>query len=79
MLEYIDIAFNQIKSIDLFDCVYLERVMADKSQKIEADISVIVMYIYDTSHFVNKEEVSLGTSLEGNLSTLKLKFEENTI
>ena len=79
LIEYIDIAFSQIKSIDLFDCDHLERVVTDKSQRIEADISVAVEYIYDTSRFVDQEKVSLGASLKGNLGELQLKFDENIV
>ena len=70
LLEYVDIAFSKIKSIILFEYVHLERVTADKSQKIEVDISVTVEYIYDTSRFVDQEKVSLGRSLECKLGEL---------
>ena len=54
----------------MFNCTCLERVTAEKSQKIETKSIVAVEYIYDTSHFVDPEIVSLGVSIEGNLGEL---------
>ena len=74
-ISYIDIAFSQIKRIDLFECIHLEGVAADKSQKIEAEIGVAVEYIYDTSDFIDSEMVSLGIAVENTLGNSLLVFE----
>ena len=48
LLEYVDIAFSNVKNVDLFDCFYLKNIVVDKSQKVTVNNNVIVEEIYDT-------------------------------
>ena len=79
LLEYIDIAFSGVKQADLFDCLYLQNVTADDSQKIYVGISVTVEYIYRTSGFCRTKKASLGSIVKRKIFSQQLSFKENKI
>ena len=79
LLEYVDIAFSNVKNVDLFDCLYLKNIVVDKSQKVVIEHNVVIEEIYDTTDLFNKELVSLGINVESTLDDQKLSFAENII
>ena len=79
MLELIDIAFSDIKKIELFQNIYLQRIIADKSQRICKKDSVLIERVYNTVEYIDHDYITLGRTAKCSMGKTKFIFNANIV
>ena len=87
-LRFIDISHSGIKSINLAQCQYLQKVVTDDTQKVITCENVVVNVmlpltapnkVYDTGNYYQQKIVSLGDYLANKFDGIELDFISNRL